>query len=332
MIQDCLSTVSEADYNQIMLSYKVCESAPPRPHPQPHPSTTSCTLQTSEHADHEYTQIIVLVALLRLHFQRKQEKHTHRGLLPHKSSSFSSLISSRPPAHPQRSVEDTSSKLSVPALTRAKLAIANSFENLRSKPATDRKRKFSQDKMQTKREVDSIRSTSPLFARKTNIATLMAPVTTSPMKVPQKRERSWTADLSKSPQVLCVPANIASESHEGEPGEDSEEHKDKTEQKELFKTPHRVTLPKRRRSLHRSGERSARHSLTPPSVSTADQYLRTRGHRRSSSNVIISRSWRQEIFDSVSTPTKLDGGLHRANSDIRKCTTKTCSSLELFLL
>lgn len=290
-------------------------------HPLAHLPTFPVHAQTSEHADHEYTQIIVLVALLRQHFQRKQEKHTHRGLLPQKSSSLSSISSSRPPTHPQHStVEDSSSKLTVPALTRAKLAIANSFENLRSKPASDRKRKTSQEKMLNDREVDRkteslnvARATSPLFSRKTNIATLMAPVTTSPMKAPERRERSWTADLSKIPPLPSIPGTIASQKHGAET---KEEHSDKSEQKDLFKTPHRISLPKRRRSLHRSEEeRYARHSLTPPSVSTVDKYLLTRGHRRSSSNV-ISRSWRQEIFDSVTTPTKMDGGMHAADNDI----------------
>ena len=315
-LQECLSTLAEADYNQIMLDYKVTT---PLDHT---PSTILCCIQSSEHADHEYTQIIVLVALLRQHFQRKQEKHTHRGLLPHKPQS--SVSSSRPPPHPQHMDTTTEEKLNVPALTRAKIAIANSFENLRSKPLVERKRKNSQDKLHNskgmgrKAESLNMRATSPLFARKTSIDTLMAPVTTSPRKdLPHRRERSWTAGVDKVlPDMPVAATSSASDSQLGT----TEEQKDQIPGHN--KTPHRITLPKKGRSLHR--ERHTRHSLTPPSVAAVDKYLPSRGHRRSSSN-IISKSWRQEIFDSVSTPTKLEGGFHRADSDSCKYVVKYSS-------
>lgn len=76
----------------------------------------SLFLQSSEHADHEFTQLVVLVSLIREHLQRKQEGHFH----------------------PIHNVLDTSSTQQQPPkpsrlskLERAKLALANSFDNLR---------------------------------------------------------------------------------------------------------------------------------------------------------------------------------------------------------
>lgn len=272
----------------------------------------------------------MLVALLRQHFQKKQEKHTHRGLLPPK-------LSTRPPTGHRvgdSALEDSSSRLTVPALTRAKMAITNSFENLRSKPALDKKRKLSQHEKAELGQLDAsqslnVRSVSPLFARKTNIDTLMAPVATSPLKEESRgRERSWTAGVRRTILPRVTTSNDKNqeeknkdkkEQNQEEKNIDEEEEKQRDKaQSETATTPHRTVLHKRRKSpgnLQRDRP-PLRHSLTPPSGSGVEKYLQFRGHRRSTSN-IISRSWRQEIFDSVSTPTKLDGGF-RASDDICK--------------
>lgn len=79
-------------------------------------SFISLFLQSSEHADHEFTQLVVLVSLIREHLQKKQEGHFH----------------------PIHNVLDTSSTQQQPPkpsrlskLERAKLALASSFDNLR---------------------------------------------------------------------------------------------------------------------------------------------------------------------------------------------------------
>lgn len=273
-----------------------------------------CT-QSSEHADHEYTQIIVLVALLRQHFQRKQEKHTHRGLLPPR------MPTSKPPAHGNSTLEESSARLTVPALTRAKNAITSSFENLRSKPVTEKKLKGKPESQQSDEHSQSLttRSSSPLFARRTSIDTLMAPVNTSPMKVGEGlgRDRSWTAGVGEMwqrprPQGLQSSHDPSSENQDRKEKEDEE----KDSEKDLFKTPRRSFAVTGRRNFHGAdrGRHLSRHSLTPPSSATIEKYV-AKGHRRSSSN-IVSSSWRQEIFDSVSTPSKLEFPNFRTNSEI----------------
>ena len=151
----------------------------------------------------------MLVALLRQHFQHKQEKHAHRGLLPPKP------VSNRRSSN--STVEESSTRLNVPALTRAKMAITNSFENLRSKSATEKRRKqnggdknedkVQEDQRDLQTESLNTRSLSPLFARKTNIDTLMAPVSTSPLKegLQRGRGRSYTAGAGEILRAQPLP-------------------------------------------------------------------------------------------------------------------------------
>ena len=253
--------------------------------------------QSSEHADHEYTQIIVLVALLRQHFQRKQEKHTHRGLLPPKPTTAKA---------PSRVNSSAETRLTVPALARAKMAITSSFENLRSKPPTEKKQK---SKTENQQSSDVYRSSSPLFARKTSINTLMAPVSTSPLREGGGRSRSWTAGVGE----ICRPAPVSLESNnqgdkdQGKIQGDSDESEKQNggDDKGVSETP-MFTTPKKKDLQHR-------HSLTPPS-SSAEEFL-FKGHRRSTSTITFG-SWRQEIYDSVCTPTKLEKDFNRADSDI----------------
>lgn len=276
-------------------------------------------MQASEHADHEYTQIIVLVALLRQHFQHKQEKHTHRGILPPKPPS------SRPTSSAMTSLD---TRLTVPALTRAKMAITNSFENLRSKSATEKRRKSSQsgeeateqegskvqeDQQDLKTESLNVRSLSPLFARKTNIDTLMAPVSTSPLQdgIDRGRNRSYTAGAGEMLKGLPVPV-LEKNSQKEQVKEKKGGEEKRGEGGPQGTTPHRPTLTAKRRSLSEK-----QNSLTPPAASTVEKYI-AKGHRRSTSNIVSSRTWRQEIFDSVYTPSKLE---RRTDSDICKLPT-----------
>ena len=77
--------------------------------------------QSSEHADHEFTQLVVLVSLIREHLQKKQEEHIHP--ITTTSSSDGSLLQTKnhQPVKPVR----------LSKLERAKLALASSFDNLR---------------------------------------------------------------------------------------------------------------------------------------------------------------------------------------------------------
>ena len=221
------------------------------------------------------------------------------------------------------------------------MAITNSIENLRSKSATEKRHKSSQsggekeenkdqkpkDQRDLRSESLNVRSLSPLFARKTSIDTLMAPISTSPLKegLERGRGRSYTAGpgeiLRAQPVAPLERRNgkeqVKSSNEEKNKlqkgGRGEKEHEQSiVESKEEIRTPRR-SIPAKRRSLSEqhppSRHHPMRHSLTPPSG--VDKYL-TKGHRRSSSN-IVSRTWRQEIYDSVCTPSQLE---HRADSDI----------------
>ncbi len=182
------------------------------------------------------------------------------------------------------------------------------------------------DERDMRTESLNMRSLSPLFARKTNIDTLMAPVSTSPLKeaMERGRGRSYTAGAGKILRAQPLPplnsktlekGKEEKKKHKGSSGEpavsggegDSEQRAEGSGEEKEVKTPHRSIVTKRR-SL--SEKRGMRHSLTPPSGTSVDNL--GRGHKRSTSN-IVSRTWRQEIYDSVCTPGKLE---HRADSDI----------------
>lgn len=268
----------------------------------------------------------MLVALLRQHFQLKQEKHTHRGLLPPKPRT-----SSRPTS--ASVLDENQPRLTVPALTRAKMAITNSFENLRSKSGAEKRRKQNgtdahEDKEQENQQdlkTSSLntRSLSPLFARKTSIDTLMAPVTTSPLNenLERGRGRSYTAGAGEILRAQPIPSGTKEQSKEEEKEQSKEEEKDhrrksitesvsgSTGEREEVQTPRRNTTAKRR-TLSDQQQHPTRHAMTPPSTS-AEKHL-AKGHKRSTST-IVSRTWRQEIFVSVCTPGKLE---HRSDSDI----------------
>ncbi len=235
-------------------------------------------------------------------------------------------------------MEEATGRLRLPSLARAKMAITSSFENLRVKPGQGQEAKKQQrvggdggsegDEFKGK-DVKSnslnLQSPSPLFSRKTNITTLMNPIVTSPKRETAVRQRAWTAgervpltlpgeDREESVLVSEESALVSNTlvSNTGPAASLLMDDDDDTvpEKAGVYKTPQRSHVF---RSL-REGKLE-RHSLTPPS-SQQQHHYRT-NHRRTTSHV-ITRSWRQEIFDSVSTPTKLDRKAHRPSSDICK--------------
>lgn len=166
--------------------------------------------QNSEHATQEFTQIVILVALLRQHFQRQQDNHTHR--------SFGA----------GGGLEDSSARLRVPALSRAKNALASSIDNLRTRQQQNNNQttKKSSTKIangenrtataaaasgEMASQSLSLPVHSPIFARKTKLDTLMAPISMSPspsqehkrlggplpVREVQVRERSWSESVKK---------------------------------------------------------------------------------------------------------------------------------------
>ena len=298
----------------------------------------------SEHADHEYTQIVVLVGLIRRYFMRQQELHTHPGTGMIVSSSSSS------------SLETSSSRLRLPALTRAKNALATSIDNLRNKPS-DRGSRFFKS-LRTSASVDkpvgkivedervtqslNAKTLSPIFSRKTSLDTLMAPIPTTPVKhkteEDTRRERTWSGFIHKrSPRPSMLEDTDGKQKplleQEGKdetrsPSPDGHRQIDQpvaSEKHATFKlqdfndeqtspTSKTQLTPVRKINSNRPRDRLKfqRHSLTPPARLSTSSPMETepkcrRTHRRSTSYAHTASSWRQEIFESVNTPTKPDG-------------------------
>ena len=127
---------------------------------------------------------------------------------------------------------DTSSRLRVPALTRAKDAITNSIENLKNRPS-GRGSRFHKTKTVDKQPNDdqvsqslNARPISPLFSKKTNLDTLMAPIPTTPIKQRSKdevrRERSWSGYAHSPHSSLDIQASSIRDLPQGNKGVESE--------------------------------------------------------------------------------------------------------------
>ncbi len=137
--------------------------------------------------DHEYTQLVVLLALLRRHFHQKQVHHTHTTASQLDPSSDNQITRQR---------ANTGGKpLRTSALERAKMALASSFDNLRGRGAERRNlrnRKSmslnqpdTSDKAPEPQEGKATQSVnlpplSPLFARKSDFETLASPAQAQP--------------------------------------------------------------------------------------------------------------------------------------------------------
>ena len=354
-IQECLSTLSEADFSRIMKQYKVHivkDSLPPSlppslslslslspslslppslslsPYLLPlstilHVSNHYSLSQSSEHATQEFTQIVTLVALLRQHFQRQQESHTHRGL-----GTASGL-------------DERSLKPKLPALSRAKNALASSFTNLPTKKNSVKSQKDSETAVDERASQSlNLPIHSPIFTRKTKLDELMAPIPLSPSTekekkmesrlAPRLRERSWSDRLQKRKgreiKISNEETDSVKKTDEAKQNGGEKDEKRKTlppplvSKKEQLsnrrpKSPSPLatsppatsqkkfeamtTTPRR---TPRRGWRGNRSSRTPPaqmvSTPSADHQPRL-GHRRST-----SYTCRAEIFESVHTPER----------------------------
>ena len=138
-------------------------------------------VQSSEHADHEFTQLVVLVSLIREHLQKKQQEHIH----PIANSDAADTLQTKnhQPVKPVR----------MSPLERAKLALTSSFDNLRKGSAgkTTEKRQRQFGKSLT---TEDATATVPLLATEDRRASL------DPKLLAEKRgrsklalERSWSA-------------------------------------------------------------------------------------------------------------------------------------------
>lgn len=243
------------------------------------------------------------------------------------------------------------SKLRLPALTRAKNALASSFDNLRSKPDQERRSRFfktlskpttNAEKLEDKSFSQSLdmKPPSPTSSEKAALDTLMDPIPTTAPKLEVKedtmRKRTWSGFTFKSRSATKV--SVDSESKDQEPVPEpkdkdlssvdvSPREANQSEHSVKFTTmlkqedenmDHRTSpslpmsrtplTPVRKIKSNRPRDRYKLHrlSFTPPAAPTFKSDFR-RTHRRATSYGFTTPSWRQEIFESVSTPTKPSG-------------------------
>ena len=133
----------------------------------------SLPTQSSEHADHEFTQLVVLVSLIREHLQKKQLEHIHPTLAP--SSPGTPIAGSNQQLKPPR----------LSKLERAKLALTNSFDNLRKGSKTSEKQQ-----RQLGRSLTTDDTSSSFSSSVTPLATENRRASLDPKVLAQKRARA----------------------------------------------------------------------------------------------------------------------------------------------
>ena len=290
----------------------------------------------SEHASQEFTQIVTLVALLRQHFQRRQDSHTHRGFTT------------------RSGLEDSSAKLKLPALLRAKNTLASSIDNVRS-----RQRSGSQSTRMISRGNTSAGSQtaaaasdgrvtqslnlpvrSPIFARKTKLDTLMAPISMSPspsyekekklgseQSTGEKRERSWSESVNK--RKAREPAS--EDGSPSSPGKERERLKDKRDRgrRRTPPSPPVTTKTGKEPSTPQRQTRAVSPLASPPA--TSQKLFDTFQTPRRTPTLGLStkkakRASRTPPAQMVSTPIDYPPGVRKGH---RRSTSYTCRA-EIF--
>lgn len=180
-ITECLASLTESDYTRVMKQFKVCVCVCVVERGSF--LTYVHTPQETEHANHDYTQVVVLVAILRQYFHKKQEGHIHPSASQVRISERQ--WSTDKPVHTNRT------RLS--ALERTKMALTSSFENLRSKkhlkkpsPDSNSVERSITPEPQGSQSLNLPATTSPIFMRRTDINSLMDPISSLAGKVEEK--------------------------------------------------------------------------------------------------------------------------------------------------
>lgn len=292
----------------------------------------------SEHATQEFTQIVTLVALLRQHFQRQQDNHTHRAF----------------GAGAGGGLEDSSAKLKLPALSRAKNALASSIDNLRTRQQNNQSTKKPGTKASEENRAAaanggtdervsqslSLPVHSPIFARKTKLDTLMAPISMSPspsqdgekklgnqLPLREVRERSWSESVKKH---KIRELTIGSESPPS-PGKERDRLKDK-KAKGSRRTPPSppVSSMKTGKEPNTPQKTRAVSPLASPPPTSQKKFDTFQTPRRTPklglSNRKGKRASRTPPAQMVSTPVDYPPGVRRGH---RRSTSYTCRA-EIF--
>ena len=301
--------------------------------------------QISEHATQEFTQIVTLVALLRQHFQRQQDNHTHRAF----------------GAGAGGGLEDSSARLKLPALSRAKNALASSIDNLRTrqqnnqttkKPSSNNKTSGGEEKEnrtvatagdERVSQSLSLPIHSPIFARKTKLDTLMAPISMSPspsqdgdkklgsqLPVREKRERSWSESVKKH-KIRELPTGSGGESPPSPRNKERDRSKER-KAKGSRRSPPPVSSTKTGKEPSAPQRTKPVSPLTsPPATSSRKKFETFHQTPRRTPTLGLSsrkgkRASRTPPAQMVSTPVEYPPGVRRGH---RRSTSYTCRA-EIF--
>lgn len=302
--------------------------------------------QISEHATQEFTQIVTLVALLRQHFQRQQDNHTHRAF----------------GAGAGGGLEDSSARLKLPALSRAKNALASSIDNLRTrqqnnqttkKPSSNNKTSGGEEKEnrtvatagdERVSQSLSLPIHSPIFARKTKLDTLMAPISMSPspsqdgdkkklgsqLPVREKRERSWSESVKKH-KIRELPTGSGGESPPSPHNKERDRSKER-KAKGSRRSPPPVSSTKTGKEPSTPQRTKPVSPLTsPPATSSRKKFETFHQTPRRTPTLGLSsrkgkRASRTPPAQMVSTPVEYPPGVRRGH---RRSTSYTCRA-EIF--
>lgn len=307
--------------------------------------------------DHDYTQMVALVAILRQHFQSKQENHTHP-----------SIRTTEKQLSIEKSANTNRGRLS--ALERAKMALTSSFDNLRTRKQLKKAgsddnsdRRSATPEPQGSQSLNLPSNVSPILSKKTSVSSLLGPVSTGET-APNELKRSWSGSagsfrLRRRRNLKKAASDEASEEEKGKTQSHLDDKRTNSEQEQstengdiqhaqsaplssippslqsstispplspllsssrpgakvlesksfpshAFRTPTHSPV-RTRRSVRPHGRRKGkkddhlqRLQFTPPPASAPVlPPMLLRGHQR-------SMSLRQDIFESVSTPTKTE--------------------------
>ena len=278
------------------------------------------------------------MALLRQHFQRQQDNHTHRAF----------------GARAGGGLEDSSAKLKLPALSRAKNALASSIDNLRTRQQNNQSTKKPSTKASEENRAAAANGGtdekvsqslnlpvhSPIFARKTKLDTLMAPISMSPspsqdgekklggqLPLREVRERSWSESIKKHKIRELTIGNESPPS----PGKERDRLKDK-KAKGRRRTPPSPPISSTKTGKEPGTPRKTRavSPLASPPAASQKKFDTFQTPRRTPklglSNQKGKRASRTPPAQMVSTPVDYPPGVRRGH---RRSTSYTCRA-EIF--
>jgi len=207
--------------------------------------------------DHDYTQMVALVAILRQHFQSKQKNHTHLSVRT---------------TEKQLSQSANTNKGRLSALERAKMALASSFDNLRTRKQLKKvgsedipDRRSATPEPQGSQSLNLPSNGSPTFSKKLSVSSLTAPGETAPNGKEIELKRSWSGSggsfrLRRRRNLKKAASDEATEEEKRKTQSDSDDKRTNSEQEQS-------SMSKENGDIHHA--QSAPFSSIPPSLQSS---------------------------------------------------------------